>query len=110
MDNPMLNFRSEAEKIRVAPPVRAWNSIEASLDSRRARRNLARARLLNYAASIMLLVGLGFFGVYMMNVQNVKEMQAYSDSFQQLTIEDTNYGIYDIQSVKQVSMLTAQLK
>ena len=108
MKNPNTNFKAEANNIRVTPPVHAWHRIETSLDVDHAHRRLRRAKVLNIAASLLLLVSLGVLGLYM-SKSNESMYSSYSQSLQHIVIENGDYGIYDIARVKQMSLLANNL-
>ena len=100
------SFKREAQRLRVEPPVTAWQRIETKLDGHGASRRLRKARILSAAASVALVISASVAVYYLAAFPSVKVDKDYTYGIRPLVIEhDDQESIYDVRSVKQMSML-----
>jgi hypothetical protein len=98
------NFKTEADKIRVEPPRSAWKQIEAQLDADGSRRKIKIARMINYAAAVVLITLLGVIGLYLNSSQADLESSKYSFSLEVLNdTPSSDISIYNVEKVRDLS-------
>ncbi len=106
MVKKLNTFREQAAQLRVAPPADAWQRIDSRLQVDQAGRKFRRARILSYAASVALVVAALTASYYIIANHDLAAQERYSDSIEYLPVkENASYGIYDIERVKQLSLL-----
>ena len=104
MNTQSSSFKQEAEKIRVQPPRSAWKRIESQLDADSSRRKIKIARLINYAAAIILIAVVATIGLYYSATNSWENSNLYSLSLESLSMDPTaEASIYDIEKVKDLT-------
>jgi hypothetical protein len=104
MNTQSSNFKQEAEKIRVHPPRSAWIRIKAQLDADGSRRKIKIARLINYAAAVILIIVFASLGLYFSTLTSWNDSNLYSSSLEPLSLDvPASASIYDIEKVKDLT-------
>ena len=104
MKTQQSRFKLEAEKIRVLPPNSAWKRIEAQLDADGSRRKIKTARIINYAAAIILIAVFSTIGLYYYATSTWNNSIRFSNSLESLSSYPVaEASIYDIDRVKDLT-------
>jgi len=104
MNKQTSSFKIEAEKIRVQPPRSAWKRIEAQLDAEGSRRKIKIARLISYAAAIVLLVVFASIGLFFSTSNAWDDSNLYSLSLEALPMDSPDdTSIYNVEKVKDLT-------
>jgi hypothetical protein len=104
MNTQSSHFKQEAELIRVKPPRSAWKRVEARLDADGSRREIKTARLINYAAAIILLAVFAAIGLYFYSTPVEYEASLYTFKLEEISADPTaGVSIYDVEKVRELS-------
>jgi hypothetical protein len=104
MTRRFSHIQNEAEKIRIEPPRSAWMRVEAQLGTHAADRRMRRARVLSIAASVLIIVTIGFLGAYFVNSQGGYTSDIYTQRLEPLIVDPASgTSIYDVDKVKDLT-------
>lgn len=104
MTRRLSHIQNEADKIRIEPPRSAWMRVEAQLGTHAADHRMRRARILSIAASVLIIVTIGFLGAYFVTYQSNYTSDIYTQRLEPLVAEPANgSSIYDVQKVKDLT-------
>ena len=104
MTRKLSHIQRESDKLRMEPPRSAWMRLEAQLGAHDARRRMRRARFISIAASILVIVSVGFLGYYFTNMQGSYSSEIYSHRLEPLVVDpEAGSSIYDVAKVKDLS-------
>jgi hypothetical protein len=78
--------------------------LEAQLSTHAAEKRMRSARVLSIAASLLIIVSVGFLGLYIVNTQMGYTSEIYSQRLEPLTTEPIKgTTIYDTEKVKDLT-------